>query len=207
MRPASPAAWSAKDARGRTCDPRGQRRPRRGIHWAQAVGSRRCRRAVREVSTASHNHVPFRNHADAGEHPPTPNLPGLPPPRCALRQCSPFLPCSQRRGATRTYVTSCSVERETRICRPVLTPLRGGRGGGRRPVRRRSLGVQCYMIARFVLQKLSKELEGKDNGLQMTLAPSMVETAGFAKCRHSQRSPYRSRDIVLRGEGRLPADR
>ena len=41
------------------------------------------------------------------------------------------------------------------------------------------------MIARFVLQKLSKELEGKDNGLQMTLAPSMVETAGFAKCRHS----------------------
>ena len=102
-------------------------------------------------------------------------------------------------GEQRTYVTACSVERYTRICRRVLTPLRGGRAGGRRPVRRRSLGVQCSW---FVLQKLSKELEGKDNGLQMTLAPSMVETAGFAKCSLFSSKSLRSRDIVLYCEGR-----
>ena len=121
MRPASPAAWSAKDARGRTCDPRGQRHPRRGIHWAQAVGSRRWRRAVREVSTASHNHVPFRNHADAGEHPPTPTYQVF---RLRDVLCGNVrLSCHVHNvGEQRSYVTACSVERETRICRPVLPP-------------------------------------------------------------------------------------
>ena len=160
MRPASPAAWSAKDARGRTCDPRGQRRPRRGIQWAQAVGSRRWRRAVREVSTASHNHVPFRNHADAGEHPPTPTYQVF---RLRDVLCGNVrLSCHVHNvGEQRTYVTACSVERYTRICRRVLTPLRGGGGGGRRPVRRRSLGVQCSLSCpvRFAdaLQRNSRE--------------------------------------------------
>ena len=78
--------------------------------------------------------------------------------------------------------------------------LRGGRGGGRRPVRRGSLGgYTMYIVSCPVRYRSYAEgFEGKDNELQMTQAPSMERS----RLNFIDTSTHV--EVIQQGEGRMP---